>query len=131
MRRWNMNARIYRDGEQWVLWLRDTDEKIYFDSETEARTKMAEMTKEGQFIEDVRQFARDYRLMMERAHSLTERWETLYGTLIDEASFDPEHLGIVPTDEARLASFTMVIGNMGTLYTTFDGGMDTNLEKVA
>jgi hypothetical protein len=126
-----MNARIYRDETQWVLWLRDIDEKLYFDSETEAMEKMAEMTKEGQFIEDVRQFARDYRLMMERAHSLTERWETLFQSLIDEASFDPEHLGIVPTNESRLTSFTSVISNLGTLYTTFDGGTDTNLEKVA
>ena len=38
-----MNIRIYEDNGQWVLWLRDIDVKLFFDSETEARQAMAKI----------------------------------------------------------------------------------------
>ncbi len=80
------------------------------------------------YIEDVRQWVRDYRQMMARAESLTGQWGALYNTLLVD---DDMPDGVITDGTSQLSSFATVVGNLGTLTADYDAGIDTNFERVA
>lgn len=89
--------------------------------------------KKQQFIADVRQLARDYKLIMNRAGALLDQdsgeWSALYSTII---SNDDLPDAIIPeTESDKLATLTNVISNFQTMLQNFAAGIDTNIERVA
>ena len=119
--------RVYQAADgRWIFW--DGETKTYYDTKAEAEMAESEIEKKQSYIEDVRQFVRDYGAMMARAQALGGQWSALLSTIITE---DDMPGGIVSDGTSRLSAFTSVIGNMATLVTTYDAGLDTNFERVA
>lgn len=91
---------------------------------------MAENQKQVGFVDEVRSFARSYRALIEQADALTNRWASLYNTIVDESDM-PD--AIIPSGDpaTRLASFMDAISNINTIISDFDAGIDTNFERIS
>ena len=89
--------------------------------------------KKQQFIADVRQLARDYKLIMNRVDALLDasagEWGALYQSLITNDDL-PD--AIIPESESdKLATFTNLIASFQTMLQNYANGIDTNIERVA
>ena len=119
--------RVYQAADgKWIFF--DGTIKHYFDTQREAEMAESEIEKKQSYIENVRQFMRDYGAMMARAQALGGQWSALLNQIITEEDMPG---GIISDATSRLSSFATVISNMTTLVTTYDAGLDTNFERVA
>lgn len=90
--------------------------------------EITERDKHINFIDEVRQFVSIYREMIKTGNALVERWESLYNTDIQE---DDISIQVVSDGTSRLSAFSAAIGNIQTICTDFDNGIDTNFERVS
>lgn len=84
--------------------------------------------KKQQYIADFRQWVRDYQQMMSRAAALNNQWNALYTTLLAD---DDMPDGVIADATDQLSAFVTAISNMQTIEAAYDGGIDTNFERVA
>lgn len=88
-----------------------------------------ENQKQVDFISKVRQLSTQYRNLIGELDEMSNQWNALYGSLVAEADFESGNMAVIP-NPTRLQSLTDVIGNMQTIVSTFDAGIDTNFERV-
>lgn len=86
-------------------------------------------TKVSDFITKVRQLAREYEALMVEARGITGEWNALYNTMLFDTEFTGENLDIVP-NPSYTQSITDAIGNLTTIISAWDAGINTNFERV-
>ena len=82
-----------------------------------------------QYLTDVEGFVHDYRAIMARAEGLQNRWGALLSSKIVLTDLDEKDY--FEQDGSKLTALTSVVGNIGTLHTTYDAGIDTNFGHIA
>lgn len=87
------------------------------------------MSKQSDFITRTRRVINQYTDWVKEANEIMEEWESLYNALIVEEDFIGSNLDIIP-DGTRLVALTTAIGNISTILTNYDAGIDTNFERV-
>ena len=81
------------------------------------------------FLTDVEGFVHDYRAIMARAEGLENRWSALLGSEI--TADDLTAKDYFEEGGSKLTALTSVVGNIGSLATTYDAGIDTNFGRIA
>ena len=117
--------KIYQslDG-RWILWT--GTEKIFFDTEDEVLMAEKKLT----YIEEVRQWQRDYQQMMQRAWTLQNRYGLYQNDILEEDMPGD----IIPSneqgDETRKRAFVDAFANIQSIFSAYDAGIDDNFERV-
>ena len=84
---------------------------------------MANSTTKAMHVQNAKKVFKNYVLMMRQIKALQDEYDAAgmsTGITNEETVFD----GVTG------AEFKSAIGNLGTAYTTYDGGVDTNIHKV-
>jgi len=84
-----------------------------------------------EYIDKMIAYTAKYRAVVDEGRALYEEWEAGRSGDITEEDFDGVRRRVIPLNDSRKSALTEAVGNVNSIVTTYDNGIDTNFNRIS